>query len=539
MQEKTIISDQVVNEGTAAYGSGQKSNRFSLNRKDSIFRFIICAAVILLTFFGIFGGFKAGFTVTSLVLFAVMTAYFANTATKIRIFPLLCGILNCLIALSFGITSNFAINFFSAISMMLLSAVWFISLVSPPEKEGDFTLVKKITLPFVFGTTVNLPKSTVAFFTFKKLSGGKSGKVFLGIVFAIPVLVIVVPLMMASDAAFNGLINLMFGDIFVNLFKIIIGFGIALFVVSYCFTLKKQDQPNSNKLNVSVIDNTISVSFLAVLSVCYLVYLFSQLAYFFRAFGGLLPENYTLAEYARRGFFEMSIIAVINFFIIYCVLVFTRKKHDKVSIAARILCTFISIFTLVIIATALSKMFLYIQNYGMTQLRIFTSTFMIFLSVVFISIILRIYIARIKVLKVIFISAGLMFFVLGTFNMDGVIADYNYTAYKTGALDEIDVSTIYRLGDEGVEYLVKLADDGDADVAEQAREYIKDIIYEGRYHDVEVYGSYYIYYGTCEVKGEKYQHIWQYNYARARACEALDNYIEENPEILEPDQNYF
>lgn len=539
MQEKTIISDQVVNEGTAAYGSGQKSNRFSLNRKDSIFRFIICAAVILLTFFGIFGGFKAGFTVTSLVLFAVMTAYFANTATKIRIFPLLCGILNCLIALSFGITSNFAINFFSAISMMLLSAVWFISLVSSPGKEGDFTLTKRITVPFALGTTVNLPKSTVALFTFKKSGTFKIGRVLLGVACAIPVLIVVIPLLMLSDAAFTGLISRLFGNITVDLFKIIIGFGIALFVVSYCFTLKKQDLPNSYKVNVSVIDNTASVSFLSALGVCYLVYLFSQLAYFFRAFGGLLPENYTLAQYARRGFFEMCIIAVINFFIIYCALVFTRKKHNKVSISARILCTFISIFTLVIIATAISKMFLYIQNYGMTQLRIFTSAFMVFLAVVFVSIILRIYISRIKVLKVIFISAGLMLFVLGTFNMDAVIADYNYTAYKTQVLDEIDVDALYYLGDEGVEYLVELTNDSDPDVAEQAKGYIRDIIYDGKYHDVEIYGSGYMYDGTCEVKAKKYHHIWQYNYARERACEALDNYIEENPEILEPEQNYF
>ena len=44
----------------------------------------------------------------------------------------------------------------------------------------------------------------------------------------------------------------------------------------------------------------------------YLAYLFSQLAYFVGGFSGILPEGFTRAEYARRGFFEMTCLAGVN-----------------------------------------------------------------------------------------------------------------------------------------------------------------------------------------------------------------------------------
>ena len=45
---------------------------------------------------------------------------------------------------------------------------------------------------------------------------------------------------------------------------------------------------------------------LGMISLVYVLYLVSQLAYFSGGFSGILPKGYTMAEYARRGFFEMA-----------------------------------------------------------------------------------------------------------------------------------------------------------------------------------------------------------------------------------------
>ena len=234
-------------------------------------------------------------------------------------------------------------------------------------------------------------------------------------------------------------------------------------------------------------ENAVVIPFLSVISVCYLMYLFSQLAYFFSAFKGILPADYkfTVSDYARRGFFEMCIIAVINLVLVFAVLLFARKSEGKICAANKAICTFIGGFTLIIIVTALSKMILYIKKLGMTELRITTSAFMLFLAVVFVSVILCIFIKGIRVLRVAFITAGCILVILGTVNVNSAIAKYNYNAYKSGLLKDIDVQTIYDVGDEGIPYLVLLAKDSNITVAENAKEKIMLAVTGNKYYETE------------------------------------------------------
>ncbi len=66
----------------------------------------------------------------------------------------------------------------------------------------------------------------------------------------------------------------------------------------------------------------------AFIPICLLqtFYLVSQIVYFFSAFPGFLPENYTYAEYARRGFLELCAVSLVNLTVIAVVLVFTKHK---------------------------------------------------------------------------------------------------------------------------------------------------------------------------------------------------------------------
>lgn len=536
MEEKIAIENTEGREDIAfeesEYQVLAESPLFELEKRDAVFAVIFSLASIIMSAFGFWGGFRAGYSVASLLMLGIVTVYLGFKKVKHSCFSVMCLILAAVISPIFAITSNGSVRFFGFLVLFLLSLVWFASFGNILPEKGDLGLLVTIFKPVFCLAFPNIPT------TVKSLFSGDGGKrksflrVISGVVLAMPVLLVVVPLLMSSDAAFNGLAQRLVGDLFLTVIKIIVGLVLALFVTAYCFSLKKRELPQSKESNFNGFDNTVIVSFLSVLAVCYLTYLFSQLAYFFSAFSGFLPDDYsfTPAEYARRGFFEMSIIAAINLFIIFTALLVSRKNEGKICIASRILCTFIGVFTLIIIATAISKMVLYINRFGMTVLRITTSSFMLFLAVVFISLMLRIFLPRIKVLRTALITAGVVLAILGIVNVNNVVAEYNYNAYKNGVLTDIDVYTIYELGEEGIPYLVKLANDDNNEVSQNARNRLGQAVRNGSYYKLEY--KYEPEGKVYTIKGKRYEDIGKFSFSRKNAYNALDGFIKENPDIL-------
>lgn len=161
----------------------------------------------------------------------------------------------------------------------------------------------------------------------------------------------------------------------------------------------------------------------------YVLFIGLQGGYYLDALRGVLPEAFTYSEYARQGFFELVAVSLINLGIICLVRLFCRRK-PKASLLLRCHTVILSVLTLFLIATAMTKMYLYIQAYGLTPLRVIPSIFMVFLTVVFIltalSQFIRIPAARISVYV---FAAG--FTVLALSGMDGRIAEYNLGRYAT------------------------------------------------------------------------------------------------------------
>ena len=236
-------------------------------------------------------------------------------------------------------------------------------------------------------------------------------------------------------------------------------------------------------------------TFLSVICVVYVIYLVSQLAYFFNAFAGLLPKDFTVAQYARRGFFEMSVVCLINLFLLMVALLGAQKKNGKEPGFIRALALFLCIFSLVLIATAMSKIGLYIHSFGMTYLRIITSVFMIFLCVVFVTMGLWIFIRKLPYMKVAVITAVILVILVGFADPARVVAGYNVNAYLTGKLDAIDMDELYMLGSDAVvPYAWELTGDPDTEVSEAAWEILYD---HGLAH------------GFFEGDGEEYSYDWR------------------------------
>ena len=64
------------------------------------------------------------------------------------------------------------------------------------------------------------------------------------------------------------------------------------------------------------------------LCVLYLLFFGVQAGYFLSAFRSYLPDGFTFAEYARRGFFELCIVSVINLAVILLAVFFCRRSEN-------------------------------------------------------------------------------------------------------------------------------------------------------------------------------------------------------------------
>lgn len=464
------------NPQSPAYPVPEKKPLFDLRKEDFIFFACTVLVGIFTAVFGIFGGLALGYFLSCLLMMGLFAVYFAK-GRKLRFLPVFCGILSIANAAVFFCTSNGSVRFFSIIASLLMGLVCFGELLNGSAKGN------RETLGIFYSAGATFANMEVAVKSLFVSGNGKQkviGKALIGLLCAVPALFVIVPLLISSDDAFRGMMSKLFRNSTANIFKVLLGVGLSVFIFTYGLSLKKGRVTKAKGGILPSIENVYIISFLSAISVCYLLYLFSQLAYFFSAFSGFLPDGQiTYAQYARKGFFEMCAIAVINLIIVFLALLFAKKNDGKVCAAIKLPATFVAVFTLVIIATAISKMVLYIDAYGMTVLRLTTSAFMVFLAVVFLSVILRIYLVNINIVKTALITASCILLLLGTVNVNAVCARYNYESYISGRLTSVDMEAMFHLGDEGIPYLVKLADHKDPDISGRAKKYLaRAIIYE-------------------------------------------------------------
>jgi len=314
--------------------------------------------------------------------------------------------------------------------------------------------------------------------------------VVLGLLCSLPLSIMVFYLLMWSDAMFadkmESLFDMMPSFEFRYVWELIFAVPVWLYVFGgLAATQNKRTGPLINIKGGRVLPAILGYTMVTPICIFYVMYIAVQFNYFTAAFGGTLPGEYSYSSYARKGFFELCAIAVINLCVIACMNLFLKRKEDgSPSVAMKVYCTLLSGFTVLLIVSAISKMVLYINEMGMTPLRIYTSWFMLVLAVFFVLIIAAQF-TKLRFCRAAFVSFTLLFAVLCFSNVDGMIAKYNVNAYRTGKLERVDFGVLERLGDAALVHVERLTDAEDRVIAEEARECYKDMLREsGRKSDV-------------------------------------------------------
>lgn len=210
--------------------------------------------------------------------------------------------------------------------------------------------------------------------------------VLLGIGITIPVFIIVFALLASADIVFNDMANNLFKDIdFTDVYNIALIIAVV-FLAVYCLLTYlckktiKEEVKDSRKW-----EPLIAIPVASILSLLYMVFSGIQIVYLF--IGNMqLPAEYTYAEYAREGFFQLLAVSIINLVIVLIGLYFFKpSKVLKVVLTIMSLCTFI------MIASSAMRMIIYIQYYYLTFLRILVLWSLVVLFLIFVGVIAYIF----------------------------------------------------------------------------------------------------------------------------------------------------
>ncbi len=452
-----------------------QSTHFPTGRRELLFGLPALILALLAADFLLYGGLYLAFALASLGLTLVSWSYLARSGRKIDGYSGALLISGCLCTASM-MRSDDGLVKFTMLCFSLVAVNLSLALVAGKNRRNPNGVNSLLDVPHVvfslglgelinaFGGLNDARKNAGTF-------GRKNMAVLAGLAIAVPVLAVLIPLLMRADAAFEGLLSLLPAMDFTELFAVLI-FGVPLGCVIYTrnTALVHAKEPSGAEPKIKSIHPLTVTTVLILVTVLYLVYLCSQLAYFVGGFSGILPEEFTMAEYARRGFFEMAWLSAINLGIIALAVGMAEKKEGKTPLAVKLLCLFIAVMTLFFVTAASGKMLLYIGSFGLTRLRVLTQVVMVFIGITVILVAVWLFVPKFAYMKGILLTALVIGAAVAWVDVDTVVAAYNVEAYRSGALEQVDIGHLSSLGDGAVPYLHALTQDDNEAVAYRARQ---------------------------------------------------------------------
>lgn len=267
---------------------------------------------------------------------------------------------------------------------------------------------------------------------------------------------------LSYDAGFRDLLKKIldfdFDDVFSHLGSMLLAiplgmYGYGLYHASR--THQKQEiltADGCRKLqrNIRIMPAVTAISATVPILFLYIVYFLSQWDYYMGAFTGILPESFSYAEYARSGFFQLCSVSVINLVLIVTLRTLMRRNQNNISHTLRILTCIFCVCTLILISTAVAKLWMYIDYYGLTPKRIYAMWLMTVIAIVYLVIAVGQFIPRAKLVAVSLSVCVALFAVLCLCNVNQVVARYNIDRYLDGTLTQVDMELMQELGDSAI-----------------------------------------------------------------------------------------
>lgn len=330
----------------------------------------------------------------------------------------------CLLGVSNFLTASGVLIFFNCTGMMFL-VFGFLLHHFYDDKKWRFGKQFSSMIALFFGSIGYLhylPKS-FSYYNKKKENGkdSKAKYIWLGIIIAIPLLMIVCACLMSADAVFREIFQNVFQDIVVpkHFFGIVITAAIGIFGSFGMITWLSRKHLTEECENKKTLEPLIAITVTSLMAVVYVLFSGIQIVYLF--IGNMeLPAGYNYAEYAREGFFELLFVCMINLFI---VLVCVERFKDN--IVLKVILTIFSGCTYIMIASSAMRMILYVREYDLTFLRLLVLWTLAVLALLLAGLLVSIYNSKFMLFRYFMVVVTLCYLVFSFAKPDYYITKYN------------------------------------------------------------------------------------------------------------------
>ncbi len=361
-------------------------------------------------------------------------------------------------ALPFVLNANTALYPIRLLLVQLLAAIG-ITLAVSPSAGGLATPTDAAHAggEAIRRTFTNVNKPVRVFFGLK--IKGTVAKVLTGLLIAVPVVIVVVVLLSSADTAFGKAIVGIFGSLAKwnsdRVPTVIFALLLTFPLFSFLYSNRHADSLNPlqwQEKRTPQSDGVIVLTIIALLCLLYAFFAAFQMTYLF---ANRPPVGFSYSDYARRGFFELTAVTAINVVLLLSAIVSIRPDGRGYKLL-KLLGSAMLALTLVILASAVYRMVLYVQAGGFTLLRflVFWGELVMLLTLVMTAI--KLWRPRVHIFRAL---TGLWlggFLLLNLCNIDARIADINVALHNSGHLPNIDLEYMSTLSIDAVPALQRL-----------------------------------------------------------------------------------
>ena len=280
-----------------------------------------------------------------------------------------------------------------------------------------------------------------------------------GVALGVPLVALFGGLFMAADAVFRSLVTTAippFEDAAGQAAFVLVAAWLSVGLLGDLLAAREEDRllspgiVNSQPLPFSLGAGEIAIA-LGALNLLFLAFVAVQFRYLF---GGeelvQARAHLSYAEYARHGFFELLAVSALVLLVLLAADALLKRGVTRSTRAVRVLSAGLVALVFVVMASALQRMYLYQDTYGLTELRVYVIGVILWLAVVFVWFALTVLRGRRHHFAVGAVVAGFVATgVLNAVNPDALIVRTNLERPR------VDAVYLASLGDDAVPALLE------------------------------------------------------------------------------------
>jgi hypothetical protein len=210
-----------------------------------------------------------------------------------------------------------------------------------------------------------------------------------GVLLAAPLLILFGTLFVAADAVFEQLVLEVFGFDLARVFSHLFLFCFFAWITAGLLWAGLMARLPQNLaitrpriVSLGIVEVGVV---LGLLDLLFLTFVVIQVRYLFGGAGHVAnTAGLSYAEYARHGFFELATVTALALPLLLLAHWLFRPENRTHEVIFKTLAGMMVALLFVVVASALQRMYLYTSEFGLTELRLYTTIFMLWISVVLI-----------------------------------------------------------------------------------------------------------------------------------------------------------